>query len=94
MTEEEIKKEWNRFVNALIVAKKAWEKLSEELSTSDVSGFLTIEARVVKMISVYRKAKFDVMLPRFIDFYRGQGGIEEMLATIEKPKAKGKKEED
>lgn len=89
--EELIKKAWNEFLEQLIAARECWEELREELA-SGPSDFRTIEPHVSKLLSVYRRTPFETLLPRFIGYYKAQGGLEAMKAKLEeKPKQVVKK---
>ncbi len=73
---------WNDFIAIMIEARTAWEKhmkvanLNREVQTVDASGrSLPIEA--LRCLSgTFNRAKFDIALPRLVDYWRGSGGLE------------------
>lgn len=93
MSELDVKaaKLWNEVTDGLLAAKEAWEKLGKEIGMTDPGDFVELDPKAVKLISVYRKAKFEVFVPRFISFYRGQGGLEAMRVAVPKVVIKTRK---
>lgn len=76
---------WNAFARALIETKKAWNTHVEtwaEISTRDVE-MLPLEFQRFLGAS-FNRSKFEVLLPRLIDYYRGYGGIETLYIKLKK----------
>jgi hypothetical protein len=73
-----IGRQWNAIVNSMISAEKAWGQILElQLKVSrEKMQFAPLE--VQKAVSRFGKAQFNVMLARFVDYYRSQGGLEAM----------------
>lgn len=72
---------WNLLLLLLRAAKDVWEK--------GIFGTPSVEIErlgspKVKVLSIYRLAKFEVMLPRFVDYWRAYGGLEDMALDIQK----------
>ena len=85
MDEIEIQERWNKFVGCLIEARETFGELQKAVGGIAAEDFNDVSPKVAKLLSVYRRSRFEVMLPRFIDYYRAQGGLEAMLADIPKP---------
>lgn len=68
---------WNVFLDKLIVLKDYWENEIQGTSSREID--LTTRSGG-KALVLYRNSKFDMMMSRFIDYYRGQGGLENMKA--------------
>jgi len=75
---------WDGFVDCLILAEDLWEKFQEIVSETPRDTKDKAPIMVQKAMSWFPKARFVVMLPRFVDFYRAQGGLEAMKITLEK----------
>ena len=80
---------WNGFVDSLILAEDLWNKFQELIleTPQDIRDLAPI--MVQKAAARFPKARFIVMLPRFVDFYRAQGGLEAMKITLEKEEENG-----
>ncbi len=78
---------WNDFITIMIEARSVWEKhmkvvsLSRDIQTIDASGRnLSIEA--LRCLSgTFNRAKFDIALPRLVDYWRLSGGLEALHFT-------------
>jgi len=76
-------KAWNSYIAKLLVAKKTWESYMDEvlsLSLEEIENFPVV---LQDTIANYREQKFEIMLPRFVDYWRGAGGLEEMKLNKE-----------
>jgi len=88
---------WNEFVKKMQEAKKTWEKLQEEIT---YVGQRALEAdypvNAQKYLTKFRKVEFQWMLPMFINYYRGAGGLDEMFIVLppETKSLKGKEKKD
>jgi len=67
---------WNEMVGHLISASEVWE---QKIRGTERETIDNANPKMAKMLSVYRLAKFDVMIMRFADYWRGAGGLAEML---------------
>ena len=72
---------WDYFINCLILAEEFWEAFEE--STRHLAPEIkdNLPTKVQKAIAWFPRARFVVMLPRFVDFYRAQGGLQAMLVN-------------
>jgi len=73
--ELELWEKWNKFVTLLAAARDYWETEIKGLTRKEVEQF---GGRKAKILHLYRLVKFEVMIPRFIDYYRGYGGLDAM----------------
>jgi hypothetical protein len=79
---------WNDFIWGLQEAKKGWEKFSEMVGFGMVSLEEFPEEAQRIMTKCNPKAKFDVALPRFADYVRRYGDMNEMTFELEEEKPK------
>lgn len=90
MKVEVLEESWTRFAKSLIETKEAWEvhkELCEGFGSRDIE---MLRPEVGKFVSKsFNKSKFDVLLPRLVDYWRTIGGVEEL---IPRPKKKSEKE--
>lgn len=84
---------WNRFAKALVRTKKAWDnhvKLMCVTSAKDVE-LAPVEAQRF-LSKAFNKSRFDVMIPRMVDYWRTIGGIDQLVVAMPvKVKKKKKK---
>ena len=76
-------KAWNTFVSKLMVTGQAWERYKEQVEKLDQEIAESFSVGLQNVIANYREQKFEVMLPRFVDYWRGAGGLEEMKLNKE-----------
>lgn len=69
---------WNAIVNAMQTAEKAWNAILEEHTKVSRERLMLAPLEVQRALSRFGKAQFNVMLSRFVDYYRAQGGLEAM----------------
>ncbi len=71
---------WNEFLDKLVEAKKLWEEYQEMriVKGIDLDGLSVPSMR--HMSSTLHRAKFDIALPRLVDYWRRYGGIEGIMA--------------
>ena len=84
---------WNRFIRTLEKAETFWDQFQEKLLVLNQEQLENLPISVQKAAARYKRAKFTVMLPRFVDFWRGYGGLGELIAVLEKPEEKKEKED-
>ena len=77
LAEEELPlwQKWNKFVDLLAEAKDYWETEIRGITRKEVEMF---GGRKAKILQLYRLTKFEVLIPRFIDYWRGYGGLDAM----------------
>ena len=80
--EIEILEHWNDFVRAMMEAKKEWKAFTELISANRNTEGMPVRAQKV-MNGVQWRAHFEIGIPRFIDYWRGYGGLEAMLLEEE-----------
>ncbi len=70
---------WNKFLDKMVEARELWEeyrgiriveRIPEDLDTPSMRH----------MSSTLHRAKFDIALPRLVDYWRRYGGIEGLFA--------------
>ena len=76
--EEQVVRAWNGVVEALEVAKENWEQMQELLALTSRDEIDLMPLEVQKATKRFRRAKFTVMLERFVEHYRAYGGLERM----------------
>lgn len=73
---------WNQFVLLAIQTKEAWKRYEEKaslLGSPEVEKF-PISYQLTG--SRFRRGSFEVMFPRIIDYYRGNGGLDGLVAKV------------
>lgn len=80
---------WNGFVDCLTLAEDLWDKFQELVQETSPDVRDRAPLMVQKAVARFPKARFVVMLPRFVDFYRAQGGLEAMKINLEKEEEDG-----
>lgn len=90
----DIIKKWNKFVRLMIATKDAWESLMQNASHS-VIEVEKLSAKAQKILSIAnRRANFEVAIPRLMAYWRGYGGLENLLIPVERKKPIEKEKED
>lgn len=90
----DIIKKWNKFVKLMTATKNAWESLSQEASYSPIQ-WDKLSPKAQKVLSIAnRKAKFEVAMPRLMAYWRGYGGLENLIIPVEKKKPKKENDND
>lgn len=69
---------WNVIVNSLMTAEKSWNEILAMQEVVSKQKLMFAPMEVQKALSRFGKAQFNVMLARFVDYYRAQGGLEAM----------------
>jgi hypothetical protein len=70
---------WNDFVERLLELKESWKEFQKErLAVSRSEELDTTQGQKVFGLAT-TKSKFDVALPRILEFARRSGGIETLL---------------
>lgn len=69
---------WNEVIDSLIKTRELWEEYQEiRLQTGITEDLDTPSMR--HMASTLHRAKFDIALPRLVDYWRRYGGIEGLI---------------
>ena len=70
---------WNEFLDKIIEARELWGEYQEirTLKGVNIEGLDVPSMR--HMSSTLHKAKFDIALPRLVDYWRRYGGIEGII---------------
>ena len=80
----DVTESWNRFAWFMIEAERAWKEHQEkflEVSSRDIEELpLSFQEFLSKSWS---RSKFDVMIPRLVDYTRASGGLERMFIETE-----------
>lgn len=75
--------EWNKFIRGVKDAQEAWESLQRSLEdTSNVELEERYPDYVQKKLNLFRRMEFHWMMPLFIEYYRGSGGLMEMFLPV------------
>jgi hypothetical protein len=69
---------WDGVVDGLIGVKKNWDRMQDLLLGIPRSEVQLAPMEVQKAVARFRKAKFEIMLERFVAHYRAFGGLEAM----------------
>lgn len=88
--QEQLVRKWGRFINSMRRLEKDWENFVEGVANLPREEVQSLPLQVQKGLSMFGKSKFNVMLPRFVDFIRAFGGLE----YLEVPKEEEKEEEE
>jgi len=80
---ERITGHWNAVVEGLEGVKKEWDSMQELLLTVSREEIESSPLEVQKAVGRFRKAKFEVMLGRFVTHYKAFGGLEAMKVKKE-----------
>jgi len=84
---------WNGFVRKLQGAENLWEEFQKKLLYFPRDGLESAPLGLQKAAGKFRRAKFNVMLPRFVDYYRAYGGLEDLIVPLSPLKEKEEKKE-
>ena len=71
-------KKWNRFVLHIHRAREAWEETQEEIEVMDRRSIENFSIEAQRHLNRFRGVKFEWMIPMFVDYYRGAGGLDSM----------------
>lgn len=69
---------WNKVVEGLQGVKNHWDSMQQILGEIPRDEIQSAPMQVQKAVARFRKAKFEVMLERFLAHYRAFGGLEAM----------------
>jgi len=76
---------WNDLILGIIQARDAWNEYAEQtehLSSTDVVTLFPIKAQ--RMMARFRRFKFEIFLPKLVDYVRSQvGSLEELIIKEE-----------
>ena len=80
----ELSRRLNRFILAMQKAEHLWGEIHEQVGGFEISKdeIETAPIIVQKILTMFGKSKFSVMLPRFVDKARTSGGFGEMLCDL------------
>ncbi len=70
---------WNAFLDKMIEARELWGKYQEIRIVKGIPKDLDVPS-MRHMSSTLHRAKFDIALPRLVDYWRRYGGIEGLIA--------------
>lgn len=79
---EKVTGSWNGVVDGLELAKKNWDEMQLRLSTIPRDQIQLAPIEVQKAVARFKKAKFEVMLERFVAHYRAFGGLDAMRVKV------------
>lgn len=81
---------WNRFVRALATAERHWKELGLIMAEQNRSEVQRLSPAAQRFLSKgFVKAKFDIMLPRIVDYWRSIGGLKELLIPTKEERNDG-----
>lgn len=87
---EELLESWNKFAGLLIEAGKVWEEHTKLVARVPKEEIEELYVELQKFVSKnFNKSKFDIMLPRLVDYWRTLGGIETLFVGLEGSRVKG-----
>ena len=80
----ELSRRVNRFIMAMQKAEHLWRVIQEQVGGFEISRDEMETAPFVtqRILTMFGKSRFSVMLPRFVDKARTSGGFEEMLCDL------------
>lgn len=86
-----LEKTWNTFAKLLNQTKKAWEEHQRAWGETSARERESLPIGFQRFVAQnFNRSKFDIMLPRLVDFYRAYGGIE--MLVVEETKEKKREE--
>ena len=71
-------KHWNGVIDGLQISEANWNKVLELLPGIPTGELQNAPLQVQKALAKFKKAKFTVMIERFVEYYRKYGGLEAM----------------
>ena len=75
---------WNRFIELMIATKKAWDDL-REIVTHSPEQWDKLSPMAQKILTIAnRKSKFEIAMPRLMNYWRGYGGVETLRISVQK----------
>lgn len=83
--EREVKllRSWNKFANLMVEAGEAWKEHQETMLGFSSGEIETFSPALQRFVSKnFNKSRFDVMLPRLVDYWRSIGGVGELLVAL------------
>jgi hypothetical protein len=84
---------WNKFARLMVQLKRAWEDHQELWLTVTSQEREALSPEFQRVLSRnFNQSRFEIMLPRIIDYYRAYGGIETLVVPVPKEKEKKKEE--
>lgn len=75
---EQVVTHWNGVVDSMINARYHWNEMQKILQTIPREAMQFAPVHVQKATAKFKKAKFEVMVDRFVEHYRGFGGLDAM----------------
>lgn len=79
---EKVTGSWNGVVDGLELAKKNWDEMQLRLGSIPRDQIQFAPLEVQKAVARFKKAKFEVMIERFVAHYRAFGGLEAMKVKV------------
>lgn len=73
---------WNVVVESLQVAEQHWEEMQELLLAIPRDEVQSAPIELQHAVTRFRRARFTVMLERFVNHYRAYGGLEAMKVKV------------
>ena len=71
---------WNRFIRGMQASEKHWKALQDFLADKSSRDIELMDEKAQRFLTKgFIKAKYAIMLPRFVDFWRTLGGLQELL---------------
>lgn len=78
---------WVRITRLLIQLKKAWDKHVDIWEATPKGEIEMMPQEAQKFLSKnFNRSKFDIMLPRMVDYWRSLGGIEALEIKVKEEK--------
>ncbi len=71
---------WNNFLDKMVEARESWAEYQEERIVKGISLDTLDVPSMRHMSSSLHRAKFDIALPRLVEYWRRYGGIEGIMA--------------
>jgi hypothetical protein len=72
---------WNKVIIHLVLARRAWEEHREmraQVTPKQIERILNPEEQRY-LSNIFYKSKFEVLLPRLVDYWRGRGGVDTLI---------------
>lgn len=66
---------WNKFIGHMEEAEEAWQKIMDFRQEVSAGELEQLPSGAQKGFARFSRSKFDVLLPRLVDYWRAYGGL-------------------
>lgn len=74
---------WNKFSNLMVRTAKAWEEHREVWTLTPKTDIEKLPVKLQRFLARnFNRSKFDIMLPRMVDYWRTIGGVGTLIVGM------------